>query len=161
VEKNDYYSILQIDPSATKEEIRAAYKRLAFRAHPDRSDRPQATEETQLLNEAYDVLGNPEKRALYDLERLAATAPGSVEEPLAENTQAPVDWKKRAELKRLWNLGIRNRLKVFRFLILLTCGLFIGSLVTGRVNLLIILLIVLLAGYTVASIVLSRRSVRS
>ena len=49
VENTDYYTFLQIAPSATLDEVRAAYKRLALIYHPDRSDHPQATRQMQLL----------------------------------------------------------------------------------------------------------------
>jgi DnaJ domain len=65
----DFYYILSISPNATLEEIRRAYRRLAFLYHPDLSKSPDSTRIMQQLNEAYSVLGNPVRRAQYDFWR--------------------------------------------------------------------------------------------
>jgi curved DNA-binding protein CbpA len=61
------YRVLQVDPSAEPEVIEAAYKRLAFKYHPDlnRGD-AQAAEQMKRINEAFRVLGKPDLRADYD-----------------------------------------------------------------------------------------------
>jgi curved DNA-binding protein CbpA len=63
----DLYRVLQVDPSADPEVIEAAYKRLAFKYHPDlnRGD-SQAEEHMKRINEAFRVLGKPDLRADYD-----------------------------------------------------------------------------------------------
>ena len=61
-----YYDVLQVAPGAEPDVIQAAYKRLAFRHHPDRNPDPAALETMKLLNEAYAVLSDPERRRLYD-----------------------------------------------------------------------------------------------
>ena len=60
----DYYLILQVQPSAEPEVIQAAYRRLALKYHPDVEDNNPA--QMQELNEAYEVLSRPDKRAAYD-----------------------------------------------------------------------------------------------
>jgi preprotein translocase subunit Sec63 len=60
----DYYLILQVQPSAEPEVIQAAYRRLALKYHPDVKDNNPA--QMQELNEAYEVLSSPDKRAAYD-----------------------------------------------------------------------------------------------
>lgn len=65
----DYYKILQVVPDAEPEVIEAAYKRLAFKYHPDRNRDFTAANVMRDLNEAYEVLQNPQKRQLYDLQR--------------------------------------------------------------------------------------------
>ena len=60
----DYYLILQVQPSADPEVIKAAYRRLARKYHPD--VRNDAAAQMQELNEAYEVLSSPDKRATYD-----------------------------------------------------------------------------------------------
>ena len=65
----DYYSILGIHPSATQSEIKRAFRALAVRYHPDKNPSPDAEGLFQELGEAYDVLGDPDKRALYDARR--------------------------------------------------------------------------------------------
>ncbi len=65
--RRDYYEILGVERSASVEEIKKAYRRLAVRYHPDRNpDDPQAEERFKEASEAYAVLSDPEKRARYD-----------------------------------------------------------------------------------------------
>ena len=65
----DYYKILQVHPSASKEVIDAAYRKLASKYHPDVSDSSEAVDKMKLLNEAYEVLSDPSKRSDYDRDR--------------------------------------------------------------------------------------------
>lgn len=65
-EDKDYYEVLRVDSEATTEEIKTAYKQLALQFHPDKNSDPQATARFQDISEAYSVLSNPEKRAIYD-----------------------------------------------------------------------------------------------
>lgn len=62
----DYYKILGIDKTATKEEIRKAYKNLAKKHHPDLNKDPDAAERFKEINEAAAVLADDEKRSRYD-----------------------------------------------------------------------------------------------
>ena len=61
-----YYDLLQVTPDADIEIIEAVYRRLIKRYHPDVSSNPDALEITKKLNEAYDILRDPVKRARYD-----------------------------------------------------------------------------------------------
>ena len=61
--KRDYYEILGINKNATGEEIKKAFRKLAFECHPDRNKEDGATEKFKELNE---VLSTPDKRAKYD-----------------------------------------------------------------------------------------------
>lgn len=65
--KKDYYEILGVPRNATKEEIKAAYRRLALQYHPDRNKSPDAEERFKEISEAYAVLSDDEKRRQYDL----------------------------------------------------------------------------------------------
>jgi len=62
----DYYAVLEILPSADLVEINAAFRRLAWRCHPDRNPAPGATLQFQDINEAHQVLFDPARRAAYD-----------------------------------------------------------------------------------------------
>lgn len=65
--KADYYEILVISRSATDEEIKKAFRRQAIKFHPDKNPGdPKAEEQFKLVNEAYQILSNPNKRAAYD-----------------------------------------------------------------------------------------------
>jgi hypothetical protein len=60
------YQVLQVDPSADLEVIEAAFKRLAFKYHPDRSTAPDAAARMRELIEAREILTDPQRRAAYD-----------------------------------------------------------------------------------------------
>ncbi len=65
--KRDYYEVLGVSKTATEDEIKKAYKKLAIKYHPDRNpDDKEAEEKFKEAAEAYDVLHDPQKRARYD-----------------------------------------------------------------------------------------------
>jgi molecular chaperone DnaJ len=64
--KRDYYEVLGIPREATPEDIRRAFRKLAFEFHPDRNKAPEAEGKFKEINEAYEVLSDAEKRAHYD-----------------------------------------------------------------------------------------------
>lgn len=65
--KRDYYEVLEVTRSATGEEIKKSYRKLAVKFHPDKNPGDHSAEEQfKELGEAYDVLSDPDKRAAYD-----------------------------------------------------------------------------------------------
>ncbi len=62
----DYYSVLEITPLSDTAGVNAAFRRLAWRYHPDRNPAPGATLQFQDINEAHQVLSDPLRRAEYD-----------------------------------------------------------------------------------------------
>ena len=65
--KRDYYEVLNVERTATEQEIKRAYRRLAVQHHPDKNpDDPHAEERFKEAAEAYAVLSNPEQRQRYD-----------------------------------------------------------------------------------------------
>jgi DnaJ-class molecular chaperone len=66
----DYYRVLGVEIEASAEDIKKAYRKLALRYHPDRNwGKPGCEELLKEINEAYQVLGDKEKRRRYDLLR--------------------------------------------------------------------------------------------
>uniref|UniRef100_A0A7C1T119 Chaperone protein DnaJ n=1 Tax=Agrobacterium albertimagni TaxID=147266 RepID=A0A7C1T119_9HYPH len=65
--KRDYYEVLGVSRTASEQEIKSAYRKLALKYHPDRNPGDKEAEEKfKEIVEAYSVLSDPEKRALYD-----------------------------------------------------------------------------------------------
>jgi molecular chaperone DnaJ len=62
----DFYEVLGVQKNATKDDIKAAYRKLALQYHPDRNKSPEAEEKFKELSEAYAVLSDDEKRKQYD-----------------------------------------------------------------------------------------------
>ncbi|HEY6503620.1 MAG TPA: J domain-containing protein [Chitinophagaceae bacterium] len=66
LQAKDYYKILELPPSATLKEIKAAYRRLAQQYHPDKSGNDlYAAAQFEIIKEAYEILSNPSKKEYY------------------------------------------------------------------------------------------------
>ena len=65
-DKRDYYEVLGLSKGASDDEIKKAYRKLAKKYHPDVNKEPGAEEKLKEINEAYEVLSDPQKRAGYD-----------------------------------------------------------------------------------------------
>ena len=67
-EDEDYYKILEVNRDSSSEEIKKAYRKLSMIHHPDKNgNSEESTIKFKLLASAYEVLGNPEKKKLYDM----------------------------------------------------------------------------------------------
>src|SRR3712207_7558223 len=67
MDKRDYYEVLAVSRTATDQEIKSAYRRLAVKYHPDKNPNDATAEERfKEAAEAYSVLSDPEQRARYD-----------------------------------------------------------------------------------------------
>lgn len=65
--KRDYYEVLGVDKTATQQEVKKAYRKVAMKYHPDRNpDNKEAEDKFKEAAEAYEVLSNPDKKARYD-----------------------------------------------------------------------------------------------
>jgi DnaJ-class molecular chaperone len=64
--KRDYYEILGLAKSASKEEVKKAYRKMALKYHPDKNKASDAESKFKEINEAYEVLSNDQKKQAYD-----------------------------------------------------------------------------------------------
>jgi len=104
----DYYAILEVSPTATATEIRRSYRRLARLHHPDLNQ--QALDiHIKRLNEAYEVLRDPLKRAAYD-QQLAEEKRRAAERAASRRKQEQA----RREPEMTWAEGIVGFVREFK-----------------------------------------------
>jgi curved DNA-binding protein len=90
VQFRDYYETLGVSKTATEDEIRSAFRKLARKYHPDvAKDKKSAEEKFKQINEAYEVLSDPEKRRKYDQLGANWNQPGGFQPPPDWGAQQP------------------------------------------------------------------------
>src|SRR2546423_10187286 len=103
--QRDYYQILGVGETATTDEIKKAFRRLAKQYHPDRNpNKPQAAERFKEINEAHDVLSDPDKRKKYDQLRRYGAFTGAGSGGGARGTPRGGGPRAEVGLSRLWAL---------------------------------------------------------
>ncbi len=104
----DYYAILEVSPTATATEIRRSYRRLARLHHPDLNQ--QALDiHIKRLNEAYEVLRDPRKRAAYDQQRAVEKRRAAERAALRRQQE-----QARREPEMTWTEGIVGFVREFK-----------------------------------------------
>src|SRR5438876_1418878 len=99
VQFRDYYETLGVSKTATEDEIRSAFRKLARKYHPDvAKDKKAAEEKFKQINEAYEVLSDPENRKKYDQLGADWNQPGG-------GFQTQADWEPGARMGRRRTAG--------------------------------------------------------
>ena len=91
----NYYEVLGVSQDASTDEIRSAYRREAMQWHPDRNKDPNAPRMMQLINRAWEALGDAEKRAQHDreiAERSRSRAADPQRDPFEEFSESILPW---------------------------------------------------------------------
>jgi DnaJ-class molecular chaperone len=115
--QKDYYEVLGVDIKASQQEIKEAYRKLAFQYHPDRNrDDSKASDKMKALNEAYAILSSPSKRREYDLLR-ERYGPSAYEEYRQAHSQE--DIFRGSDIEQIFqefsrSFGFRNADEIFR-----------------------------------------------
>lgn len=85
----DYYKILEIEHNASSDEIRTAFRKMALKSHPDHNSHPDAHQQFIEINEAYNILSDPELRMAFDLAWKQYTQPEIIHQQFYPRYQTP------------------------------------------------------------------------
>lgn len=95
-----HYQILEVAETASQAEIKKAYRRLAKQLHPDTQTEASGHDRIARLNEAYEVLGDPDQRNRYDQQRQGYYPEKTAEESAADRTQRAADMQEHYRRQR-------------------------------------------------------------
>lgn len=87
--KQDYYQVLGVPRGASSDEVKKAYRKLALKHHPDRDQSSGAEKRFKEINQAYEVLSDPQKKQMYDQFGHVAFEPGAGPGPERTYRQGP------------------------------------------------------------------------
>jgi curved DNA-binding protein CbpA len=90
-DKSDYYGILGVQRTATQEEIRQAFNRLVLKFHPDRTKMEESNAVSRIIQKAYLVLSNPEKKKEYDSREAGSSVFNNVRFRYVDASEVPTD----------------------------------------------------------------------
>lgn len=108
----NHYQTLQVNPKASQQEIKQAYRRLAKRFHPDSQSEITGCEKIIALNAAYEVLGNPQNRRIYDRQiKLGQVDDDSFVSRQARNAAAHQQYQRYRQAERAEELNFHQWLK--------------------------------------------------
>jgi DnaJ domain len=132
------YEILGVNSGASEYEIREAYRKLAMRYHPDKNQSDEASNAILLINEAYDILSDREKRKLYDMRNRAYMAIDYEDDLRALYKRAYFRQKYQESVKKeearirrekqIFPIARMVSIPIFLFALLLVCDYYLPSL---------------------------------
>ncbi len=109
----DYYAILEVSSSATLEQIKRSYRRLARLYHPDLNQQSEDVRIKQ-LNEAYNILSNATRRTMYDIQRLEELRRAIMLETIRLQHDKLRREQKKHEKKMTWAEGLGGFVREFK-----------------------------------------------
>jgi Flp pilus assembly protein TadB len=146
----DYYQVLQVEPSATANEIREAYYDHIQRRYEQRGKDIETAVHIQQVSEAYTILGNPYRRASYDLERLQDAASAS------EGKAAQLSAQSASFLSRI-KLSSRTQWYLMAGILMLGVAVVLSALLQGIYWLPVLMIVMLCVLMNLLAILMTRR----
>jgi Flp pilus assembly protein TadB len=147
---SDYYQILQVGPEATSSEIREAYYELIQKRYAQRGKDIETAVHIQQVSEAYTILGNPYRRALYDLERLEGTSSTSDSPTASSSEYTPMPSRAARRARTQWYL--------MAGILLLGVGVILSAVLQGLYWLPVLTIVALCVVMNLLAILLTRDS---
>jgi hypothetical protein len=159
----DYYQILLVEPDATADEIREAYYNQIQMRYAQRGKDIETAVHIQQVSEAYMILGNPYRRASYDLERLESTAREQAGKEAAPSAQSAsflcvVSFLRRAFFLRRVRSQPSAQWYLLVVILMLGVGAILSAVVQGLYWLPVVMIVMLCVLMNLLAILLTRHS---